>query len=248
MPFSTLAVGPFVRGLFDDDTDRRTLALDGQQVSATFFDPTLGGDELAVAQRSLVDARPREFGACVHVRACRTAIGWLPASRKPGEGETGSFAGLAATVPSVARDPAWFSRAAYAQFLASVGLDPDKAIAAIPPLDHLDSERVVRHAYLRFFSFGRLRLPAWKEISALVLARELQPKSTELEEAALAAERARRATAVIDEVAEAPPGDAVHLVEHLDVTGFPDFFALAISPKDGAWAPVGRGCWGRLRF
>ena len=246
MPFSTLSVGPFVRGLFDDDTDRRTLDLDGQQVSSTFFDPTLGGDELAVAQRSLVDARPREFGGCVHVRACPSAIGWLPASRKAGEGETGSFAGLAATLPSIARDPAWFPRAAYARFLSGLGLDAEKSLAAIPPIDPHDSERVFRHAYLRFFSFGRLRLPAWKEIGALILARELRPRTAELEEIALAAERARRATAVIAEVAEAPPGDSVHVVEHLDITGFPDFFALAISPKGDAWAPVGRGCWGRL--
>ncbi|MEK7468414.1 MAG: hypothetical protein AAB074_13475 [Planctomycetota bacterium] len=246
MPFSTLAVGHFVRGLFDDDTDRRTLDLDGQQVSSTFFDPLLGGDELAVAQRSLVDARAREFGGCVHVRACPSAIGWLPASRKPGEGETGSFASFAATLPSIAREPAWFPRAAYALFLTSVGLDPDKTIATIPPPDAHDSERLVRHAYLPFFPFGRLRLPAWKEIGALVLARELRPKSTELEDRALAAERARRATAVIADVAEAPPAGAVHLVEHLHLPGSPEFIALAITPKGTAWAPVGRGCWGRL--
>ena len=246
MPFSTLSVGPFVRGLFDDDTDRRTLDLDGQQVSSTFFDPLLGGDDLAVAQRSLVDARAREFGGCVHVRACPSAIGWLPASRKAGEGETGSFASFAATLPSIAREPAWFPRAAYSRFLESVGLDPGKTFPTIPAPDARDSERVVRHAYLRFFSFGRLRLPAWKEISALVVSRELRPRSPQLEDRALAAERARRATAVIADVAEGPPRDPVYLVERLDIPGAPEFFALALAPNGDAWAPVGRGCWGRL--
>jgi hypothetical protein len=246
MPFSTLSVGPFVRGLFDDDTDRRTLDLDGQQVSSTFFDPLLGGEDLAVAQRSLVDARPREFGGCVHVRACPTAIGWLPASRRAGEGESGSFANFAATLPSIAREPAWFTRPSYARFLASVGLDPEKTIASFPAPDARDSERVVRHAYLRFFSFGRLRLPAWKEIAALVLARELRPKTPALEDRALAAEVARRSKAVIVEVAEAAPRDPVYLVEHLDIPGAPEFFSLAITPGGDAWAPVGRGCWGRL--
>lgn len=254
MSFSTLEIGPLVspRGIPYSNNVERKLSVDRKVVSGRFYSAAHGESFLSVIQELPgVNIMESAWGCSVGVRRTGEVIGWIPPSELSYGDPQDPDQDVSAAITLVQHSPVWFSAREYSRWLREADVDPKETLAAIPPLSALDSDRVLRHAWRPHCDADIRGLPSWKVITDLILASEMRPPDSPFNALCRQAAEARTHGATIIEIIAEAAGMDLHLIEHLDREGFPEFEALAFRIRGDAletWAPVGNGCWGRLEF